>query len=98
MYACVALAELYLLEQNQNIPILGSFWPQAWPVIFITINERSHYKDTQFIIPAKGKGKTAIPLQRIIRVWREGKCVLTCRTHHFIERGLNMHARLDSMY
>ena len=61
MYARVALAELCLLGQNQNIPILGSFWPQAWPFIFITINERSHYKDIQCIIPAKVRGKPPQP-------------------------------------
>ena len=60
MYARVALAELCLLGQNQNIPILGSFWPQAWPIIFIAINERSHYKDIQYIIPAKVRGNPHI--------------------------------------
>ena len=97
MYTRAAWAELCLLGQNQNIRILGSFWPQAWPFIFITINERSHYKDIQCIIPAKVKGKTAIPLLSIIdiRVWREGKFVLTCRRPHSA-KGLSMHACFDS--
>lgn len=40
---CVALAELRFLGNETRLtrPRLGIFWPQLWPMIFITITESS---------------------------------------------------------
>ena len=52
----VALTELCLLRQKQNLPVLGSFWLQAWPFVLITVNKKQQYKGIQRIIPAKVRG------------------------------------------
>ncbi|KAL9981502.1 hypothetical protein ACROYT_G010209 [Oculina patagonica] len=44
-----------------KLPILGSFWPQVWPFIYITVTERSHYKNIKSINPAKVRGKPPQP-------------------------------------
>ena len=99
MYARVALAELCLLGQNQNISILGSFLATVVAVYFHNNQRKITLQRQTMYHPSKGEGNwTAIPSLSIIdiRVWREGKFVLTCPRPHSA-RGLNMHACLDSM-
>ena len=98
MNECVALAELCLLGQNQNIPHFGIFLATGVAIYFHNNQRKITLQRITMYQPSKGEGKTSILLLRImdIRVWREGKFVLTCRRPH-TAKGLNMHACLDSM-
>ena len=56
-YQCVFLWLSSVAGTKQELPVLGSFWPQVWPFIFITITaERPDYKNILSIIPAKVRG------------------------------------------
>ena len=79
MYARVALAELFAGTKSKS-SYFGIFLATGLAVYFHNNQRKITLQRHTMNYPIKGEGETAIPLLSVIdiRVWREGKIVLTC--------------------